>query len=193
MKSVARYMNPLLTKHVIAFNSFKSGKICWPETVLYVFFRSTIWLCLNKVNHQYDPLYIAKAYFRSAYFLHVWWIKKSSRTLRTVNLEKCSFCNLFWWYSVVAFPRIDRISRGCRTSKFQFASISKTSSFYFKVKRFARVRWTCKSGEELFKILSRVIYCNFNSWCKSNKMYGEEIHADVLEPHCCSRESNFGL
>lgn len=156
----------MLTKHVIAFNSSKSGKICWPETVR--FFSHTIWLCLNKVNRRYDPFHIAKAYFRGAYFLCVWWIKKSSRTLRTVNLEKCSSCNLFWWYSVVAFPRMERISRGCGMSKFQSVRLyfKKLEVFILDLK--AHVRWTCKSGEGLFKVLSRVIYCKFNSWCKTH-------------------------
>jgi len=96
--------------------------------------------------------------------------KELERTLRTVILEKCSSCNLFWWYSV-AFPWLEReylADAGCRNSETVHSPLfQKFQVFILNLK--AHVRWTCKSGEGLFKTLSRDIYCSFNSWCKTHR------------------------
>lgn len=141
--------------------------------------------CLTLFKQGKPP--IRPALYRESIFsrrlLFMRRIKKSSCTLRTLNLEKCcSPCNLVWWYSVVAFPRIEReylADAGCRNFSPFDSLFQKLQVFILDSK--ARVRWTCKSGGGLFKTLSRVIYCNFNSWCKthSSKMCEEEIYADA--------------
>jgi len=170
----------MLIKHVIAFKFFQIWKNMLTGERYVSFFRIDIWLCLNKVNRRLAR-YCESIFSRRLLFMRAMNKKELERMLRTVNLEKCSSCNLFWWYSVVA---IERISRGCvECQNFSsFASISKASrGFILDLKELkAHIRWTCKSSEELFKTLSRVIYCNCNSWCKTHRIKCvEEIYADV--------------
>lgn len=179
----------MLTKHVIAFNSFKSGKICWPETVTFFFLAYYLTLFKQGKPPIRPALYRESIFSRRLLFMRVMNKKELAHVADVVESGNMQFLQsvLMVFRCCVSPEYLADVEISLRSPLFQKLQV-------FILDLTARVRWTCKSDEGLFKILSKVIYCDFNGWCKTHRIkctYGEELHIDVfLKLYRCNRESN---